>query len=192
MNAEFDNPLGVDERTELLISRSLDGELTAEESFELDVVLRANPAARRLLEEYERVDRLTVTSMRQDLLSGKSATMVVATGRFRSLRLAAAGAVLAAAAVIALAFIPDFLHTGGHLAMNRPVAVQPMVGQTAPGGPQQFVDYREGDFLPQRRQRGIVRDLIGVRGKNQKNQDVIYIFERNTQSTRITPISGDF
>lgn len=191
MNAEFDIPSGVDERTELLICRSLDGELTAGERAELEGILQTDPAARQLLEEYGRVDDLAVRALRRDFESAKT---VVAVGRFRGIRLAAAGAVLTAAAVVALSFLPNLwsVGSGGGPSPNRPVAVQPMIRQGAPGGPQQFVDYREEDYLPHRRQRDVIRDVIGVRGKNEKNQDVIYIFERNTQSTRITPLSGDF
>ncbi len=191
MNAEFDIPTGVDERTERLICRSLDRELTTDEHAELGSLLRTNPAARQLLEEYGRIDQQTVHALRRDFESAKT---VVAAGRFRGIRLAAAGAVLAAAAVVALSFLPNIWSTGTGtgLAPAHRVAVQPTIGRQTPGGPQQFVDYREDDYLPQRRQRDVIRDLIGVRGKNQKNQDVIYIFERNTQSTRITPISGDF
>lgn len=196
MNAEFDIPAGVDERIERLICRSLDGELTADERAELAEILRTNAAARRLLDEYTEIDRLAIRAIRRDLESAKT---VAAAGRFRGIRLAAAGAVLTAAAVIALSFLPNLWTGASRPTPAGPVAVQSQIGR---GGPQippanigrtgQFVDYREYDSLPQQRRQDVYRDLIGVRGKNNKNQDVIYIFERNTQATKITPISGDF
>ena len=45
-----------DERTERLITRKLDGELTEAESLELDKALVRSPEARSLLEDYERTD----------------------------------------------------------------------------------------------------------------------------------------
>lgn len=190
MNAEHDIPAGVDERTELLICRSLDGELTGDEFVELEGLLRMNPAARRLREEYSRIDALSVQALRRDFESSKTAA---AGDRRRGIRLAAAGAVLTAAAVVALSFLPNLWTAGvwNRAADKGPMAVQPSVG-AGPSGPRQFIDYRDTDYVPSQRRRDVYRDLIGVRGKNEKNQDVIYIFERNTQATRITPISGDF
>jgi anti-sigma factor RsiW len=46
----------VDERTERLIVRRLDGELSDEEALELDRELLRSPRARELLEEYKRID----------------------------------------------------------------------------------------------------------------------------------------
>lgn len=190
MNTEHDIPAGVDERIELLICRSLDGELAGDEFIELEGLLRTNPAARRLRDEYARIDGMAVQALRRDFESAKTAA---AGDRFRGIRLAAAGAVLTAAAVVALSFLPNLWTAGvsSNPASPGPVAVQPSMG-SSPSGPQQFIDYRDMDYLPQQRRQDVYRDLIGVRGKNEKNQDVIYIFERNTQATRITPISGDF
>ncbi|HKQ46978.1 MAG TPA: hypothetical protein VJZ71_02785 [Phycisphaerae bacterium] len=195
MNEEFDIPAGVDEPTERLICRSIDGELTADERAELTEILRTNAAARRLLDEYTEIDRLAIRAIRRDLESAKT----VAAGRFRGIRLAAAGAVFTAAAVIALSFLPNLWTGATLLTPAGPIAVQSQIGHGRPqispadmGRTGQFVDYREYDSLPQQRRQDVYRDLIGVRGKNNKNQDVIYIFERNTQATKITPISGDF
>jgi hypothetical protein len=47
----------IDERTEILINRKLDGELTQDQSLELDKLVIRNPEVRQLLEEYTRLDR---------------------------------------------------------------------------------------------------------------------------------------
>ena len=77
MNAEFNIPIGVDERIERLISRSLDGKLTADERAELAEILRANAAARRLLDEYTEIDRLAIRAIRRDLESAKTAAVTI-------------------------------------------------------------------------------------------------------------------
>jgi len=48
----------MDERTEQLISRKIDGELTEPESLELDKILIRSPQARAMLEQQERIDAL--------------------------------------------------------------------------------------------------------------------------------------
>lgn len=53
----------VDERIERLIVRRLDGELTDEEALELDRELLRCPAARELLEEYQRLDRVAAEAL---------------------------------------------------------------------------------------------------------------------------------
>ena len=47
---------GVNEKIERLIVRRLDGELTEDEQLELDRELLRSPEARRLLEDYQRID----------------------------------------------------------------------------------------------------------------------------------------
>jgi hypothetical protein len=189
MDPESDIPFGVDERIERLISRSLDGELTADERAELAEILRTNSAAQRLLDEYAEIDRLAIRAIRRDFESAKT---VAAAGRVSGIRLAAAGAVLTAAAVVALSFLPNLWTGDSRATRTGPIVVGPQIPPAHTVGTGQFVDYREYDSLPQQRRQDVYRDLIGVRGKNNKNQDVIYIFERNTQATKITPISGDF
>ncbi len=54
-----------DDHLERLISRKLDGELTPDESLELDKCLIRDPAARQSLEESERIDRLTAALLEE-------------------------------------------------------------------------------------------------------------------------------
>jgi len=53
----------IDERTEQLTNRKLDGELTEVESLELNRMLIRSPEARTLLDEYERTDDLAASAM---------------------------------------------------------------------------------------------------------------------------------
>ncbi len=57
----------MDEKTEKLIVRSLDGELCDEDQLELNRELIRNPQARRLMEEYRRIDALAGAALDQVL-----------------------------------------------------------------------------------------------------------------------------
>ena len=54
-----------DDHLERLINRKLDGELTQDESLELDKCLIRDPATRQSLEESERIDRLTAALLEE-------------------------------------------------------------------------------------------------------------------------------
>jgi anti-sigma factor RsiW len=58
----------MDDRTEQLITRRLDGEITEQESLELDKRLIRSPEARAYMEELDRIDSLAGTTLR-DLCS---------------------------------------------------------------------------------------------------------------------------
>ncbi len=196
MNDRHDNFTDcVSERAELLICRRLDGELSLEDAQELDSILAQSPAAQRMLAEYVRLDGLAAAALKADSQYAKTAVAPRRTGGFR---LAAAGAVLTAAAVVALSFLPDLWRasrTGdGRVALDQSPAapIQAMGVPSSTDVAPQFVDYRNMSYQPSRRQQDVLRDVIGVRAKDQKNRDVIYIFERNSEATRIIPISGDF
>ncbi|MGD2109572.1 MAG: hypothetical protein PVI86_09290 [Phycisphaerae bacterium] len=55
------------ERIERLIARKLDGELREDEELELNRELIRNPDARRLMEDYERIDGLAATALTESL-----------------------------------------------------------------------------------------------------------------------------
>jgi anti-sigma factor RsiW len=57
----------MDDRTEHLITRRLDGEITADESLELDKQLIRSPEARMYLDEQERIDALAGEALRAAL-----------------------------------------------------------------------------------------------------------------------------
>ncbi len=184
---DFESPLSdIDDAAERLICRSLDGEATSAEQVELASLLLRNDAARALYDEYRAQDAQAAHALR---LEFESATTAVAGSARRGLWLATAGAVLTAAAVLAFSFVPGLwnarlVDSRSPGSRSSPQRVAPMVPQI---GEPTYVDYNEIDSLPRRRQRDLLRDVIGIRGPNNE----IYIFERGKQSTRMTPISGE-
>ena len=203
MNAADDMPPGIDERVERLICRLLDQEATPEERAELAGILARDPAARALFEEYERNDKLAAAALHHDL---EVADPPAAQRRYSGWWLGVGGALAAAAAVIVVSFLPGLWSPGRRVAQDQVAQDQvaqdqgaetPVIRPMNPGGVSprrvnysspQWRDYRDVDYRPHRRLRDVRRDLIGIRGKN---KNVIYIFERDTHSTRIVPISGD-
>jgi hypothetical protein len=202
MNPVDDMPMGVDERTERLICRRLDGEIAPTEQAELDEALARNPAARRLLDDYRQIDLRAADALRSDF---HGATTATAPRRRSGLWLATAGGLLAAAAVVALSLLPDLWssrRTPDQISQNQLVngpshhaaapgeIPQPLATRNglAPAAPQ-FADYRNVEQGPVRRLRDVQRDLIGIPSADMKT---IFIIERKTQTTKLTPISGDF
>jgi len=200
MNVADDKQIGVGQRIERLICRCLDGEAGAEERAELADILARDEAARALFEEYKQIDTLAADALRHDLTCASPATMP---GRYHGWRLGIASALLAAAAVVALFFLPTLWSTvdptDRHDLVMQDDRVPPRVMNLVdrPSVRPQFVnhpvssyaDYQEVDHQPSRRLRDLRRDLIGIRPD--KNKNVIYIFERDTHSTRLVPVSGD-
>jgi len=179
----YDTPYGVDESIERLICRRLDGEISPAQEAELERALAADSAARALLEEYRRNDLLAARALRADL----GRRHVQPARRLRHpLWFVAAGAVLTAAAVVAISFLPLFSPSGRRVADNPQ---RPEHTMKAPVTAPRFIDYRQMEYHPRQRFSDVHRDLIGIRGRN---PNVIYLFERQTQSTKVVPISGDF
>ncbi len=99
-----------DDHLEHLINRKLDGELTPDESLELDKCLIRAPAARQSLEESERIDRLT-EALLAEVCAVQDEILVPATSRtVTRRRMRWFGAIPAAAvACVALFFMwPTF------------------------------------------------------------------------------------
>jgi hypothetical protein len=189
MNSEPDSFSLVDERIERLICRVLDGEASHAESVELEAILAHKGPARDLYDSYLRNDALVVTALRAEMARVKPA---VAVGRRRGLWLATACAIGAAAAVIAFSLIPTALQStspNGQIAMKPEPQTQRYNSDSPEEVQPSFADYTDSAYSPHRRQRSLVRDLIGVRGDD---KNVIYIYETNTQSTRLVPVSGSF
>ncbi|MCB9850552.1 MAG: hypothetical protein H6817_07590 [Phycisphaerales bacterium] len=67
----------VNEQLERLISRRLDGELTADEQLELDRELLRNPAARQMLEQYAAIDTLAAEVLRDCAARRQAPRLVV-------------------------------------------------------------------------------------------------------------------
>ncbi|MFQ5429812.1 MAG: anti-sigma factor family protein [Phycisphaerae bacterium] len=179
-------PDGVDERVEHLISRSLDGEATAAERAELAGIVATDPSLRALLEDYRRIDAMAARALRADFARAHSGA---GPRPSRTYWIAAAGAVLAAAAVIAFSFLPMFDSARNRVA-NRNDPTPSIARPAQPSGDGlHFVDYDNRAYGPRRRVDRVRRDLIGIRGEN---PNVIYLFERRAKTTRVTPVSGEF
>jgi len=208
MNFETHNPTNehgpadVPARTERLISRCLDNEITAEERAALDRLLAGNPAARAMFEAYRRNDLLAAHALNDAF---QPATTVAAPGRFRGYWLATVGAVSAAAAVIAVSFLlsyawPSSPGVDGPNGDGQPRVVErAMPGRSLPapaprtGGDRavspRFVEYRNDDYRPYQRVQDVHQDVIGIRGQD---EDVILILELDRTNHRVIPVSGEF
>ncbi len=185
MSDETHNPSDTEPKIERLICRRLDGELSSAEASELDAILASDPAARSLLTDYAELDRLSADSLRADL-AGTRPTVVRKS--HRGFWIGVASATLTAAAVLLLSFLlPSSDGRPDRIAHSRPFAPS---GRRVPAiVPSRFVDYRDADLSPRRRIGNVHRDVIGIRGQD---PNVIYIFERQRQSSRVVPVSGDF
>lgn len=182
-----------DERIERLMCRSLDREASEAERAELAGILLRDPAARLLYEEYRQLDALARKALRCDAgLEPRAGGPQSPSRRRHDLWWTAVGAVATAAAVVVFSLLPVFrpqTETGG-----RPVVQKPFpTGSESPAfapSPTAWssAEYRAVDHVPSQRVHDLHRDVIGIRGKD---KNVIYIFERNRQSTTVLPISGD-
>ncbi len=204
MKADGDNVFEDGERTERLICRLLDGEITADQRVELDGILARDAEARSLLKEYGEIDARAAEALRHDLCRAATA---VALRRRSGLWLATAGGLVAAAAVIAFSFLPDLWtgragvisEAGGQSdrsALGRngfESSATPLFRGLRSDGvgkaPPQFVDYGYSDDRPARRSRDLRRDWIGI---PTADPNTIVVIQRDHRTTRITPISGDF
>lgn len=188
MNQDQDR-FPVDDRTERLISRALDGELRDDERRELDAILKRDAAARALYHDYRSNDEAAAAALRLDF---ERSTAAANTSRPRGLWLATAGSVLAAAAVLAL-FIDLGSQGGGGSAGAGRGTPAVRTDASRPLGPRapmlDVADFRPIDYTPRERHQRLYRDVIGVQADD---PDVIYIFERNTRSTESVPVRGDF
>ena len=186
----------VDERTELLINRYLDGELSDAQQAELHAILGRDPAARAMLDQYHRNDALVAQALRRGV---ESTMMATAPGRRRGAWLAIASSALAAAAVIVFSIgpqlnqvapvLPNTIATGRTAPILGAPSTYPVFDPiTVPQVPTRLVDYRDDDLMPKRRQQLTDRELIGVRGDDGR----LYIIERNVKSTRVAPMAGEY
>jgi hypothetical protein len=189
MNPNRDISFGADDHVERLIARHLDGEITPGQQAELDQILAGDPDARAMLSDYRQNDLFAARALRADIgLAGTTPVQHTP----RNVWLVATGAVLAAAAVVALSFLPIFNPPADRLTNNVAPAfdMAPPVNRLRPTmiSPQ-FVDYRNVDLYPRQQFSDVHRDLIGIRGPD---PNVIFLFERETQATKVVPVSGDF
>lgn len=197
------------EQLERLITRSLDGEISAADRAILNAELDADPQARRLFDDYRRLDGAAHAALQ----TVADAPRIIQLPRRpqrpnrRMTWLAAVPAVLAAAAAVVF-FIaprgsepkptdapqvvsigkPPLKNLVPHDPANSALQTPAWAGQADPGA--QFVDYVDQPSLqPRRLNRHLTRDWIGVMDETGRN---IYLMQNNHRRTRIVPVSGDF
>ncbi|MHC4445390.1 MAG: anti-sigma factor family protein [Planctomycetota bacterium] len=189
----------IDERTERLINRKLDGELTETESLELDKLLIRSPQAQALLEEYQQNDTMTAEAL-QSALSETDTSKQITTKWADSAQpkkiwwryLTAASAI---AAVIVFAVViknnPIKQHTPqptGHI----PAQINTKVGDSATivdaDGTQKLTPVLiiEG---PRRQKEQIMRDLLGVYDQETNS---VYLLEADQTQQTIVPVSSSY
>lgn len=192
--AEDNIPYDVSEEAERLICRSLDGEITVAQRARLDQILAESPEAMALLSEYEKTDALAVSAMRRELAAQSihrqqlalQAAVIPFSRKIRPWLVGTAGAILTAAAVVAISFINTPSPKEQPIALNESPGRQTV---EIPKVATDLVDYRELDHQPREKWGNVYRDLIGIRGSN---PNVIYVIERQTESTKRVPVSSDF
>jgi anti-sigma factor RsiW len=169
----------MDERTEQLISRRLDGEITEEESLELDKRLIRSPEARTYLEDQERINALAAESLRAALAPGdtplprklESADWPARVGLWRRyLRPATA-----VAAVIVVAALVASLPFG----RSQPSAVMPLTANNDPGASRQTAP--PGITIP------VDSNWSGLPGAGR--HEVIGVYDDDTQSLYLLEMS---
>jgi anti-sigma factor RsiW len=198
----------LDDRTELLITRKLDGEIREDELLELNKRLIRSPEARALLEEYERNDALAASTLRALLgttegmavaavdaaaaspvaaapRGGRSFGAAGANGAIRYLRYAAGG-LAAIAAVLAFTVLQrPALETPQPLKMVGP-NVQSVAVPTAAsdeGALASMIDGRR-DAREQ-----LDQDVMGVYDEKTRSW---YMLELERKQTKVTPVAMSF
>ncbi|HPF39968.1 MAG TPA: hypothetical protein P5081_23980 [Phycisphaerae bacterium] len=186
---------GVDDRSERLIVRALDGELSSAERVEFEALIAASPAAARLYRDYQRLDALAGAALHADFNAGVNTTYSVVTSASshghhwsKSMRVGVMTALLAAAAVIVLASLPiqwsDTRTANSNHDHPQSWPNDPVVTPASPT----FIDYQRPVYQPQRLEGDVFRDVIGVQGEN---PNVILIIERLTRQSRVETVSGE-
>ncbi len=178
----------VDERTERLIVRQLDGELTPSEQDELNQILLRSAAARRMLSDYQQNDRLA-SDVIGTVAEGRwpSAAEPIRAGRSSARWVwgtLAAGLAAAAAIVIVLSLPRAVEPVGPADAPLQPGAV---AEAHRSGVPADTLVYTSTD-LPHHGERWVNRDYIGVLDES---KDLLFIVEVDRTRTIRMPVAGD-
>jgi anti-sigma factor RsiW len=184
----------IDERTEQLINRRLDGELTDAESLELDRLLIRSPEARHLMEQYHRMDSHAGQALRS-LLGTPSVEVPIDPRAIDEMTLPGTGfrrnlaTVLAVAAMIALvvAGLPSRWSPPNERAGQ--LADQP----APPAEPLDHLAYVTAPAPPvsgtRNQRQHITRNIIGVMDDEGEG---IYFLEVQRKDTTVTPVSFNY
>jgi anti-sigma factor RsiW len=179
----------IDERTETLITRRLDGELSAEQSLELDKLLIRSPEARALLEESERIDRLAATALRGALAHEPAppASVIERAARRKLIGIFSGTGTVAAAILLAVVvggvprgWLPPAPPTD-HIMPHGPLA----------GGQEAAGELAFGSLIdgPRHEAHRIVRDVFGIYDDETQS---IYLLEMDHQQTTVVPVTMNY
>ncbi len=124
-----------DDHLERLISRKLDGELSADESLELDKHLIRDPSAQQLLEESERIDELARVFLGEVCAESEERIHVAASAQEPARRRRWIGAVPAVAAACLALFFAWPMFSPTELERNTIVDGGPLPGARAVAPP---------------------------------------------------------
>ncbi len=180
----------IDERTEQLINRRLDHELSEEEALELNKRLIRSPEARALLEEYERTDGLARETLRTwSLQAGVSgaerAAAEISTPHSRLSRIGVGvRAAAAALLLVTMAGAPSFWKAAPPQPRGRQTDAVANLLLPAPAPPASPVV--EG---PRHETHQLHRDVIGVWDEETQS---IYLLEMDQLAERVVPLSQSF
>jgi hypothetical protein len=204
----------VSEQTERLINRYLDGEITPAEHATLQDVLRVDPAARRLMDEYRDLDASARGALREVCVGGAPLLFEqhdaheVRSGGQRwpfptNLAAAAAVALMVGAWWFGYTGITppqhgltanELIHAAG-LGAWRPSTMPWDAFTSRSVEPERFTDPALlVDFIdsstaaPRKRDRRLDREWIGI----VEDENTIYLMEFDRRETRVVPVSADF
>jgi len=179
---------------ERLIIRKLDGEISEDEELQLNRELIRDPEARRMMEEYERIDGLAAAALNEalgdEMLSEHAASMETPSrasagrGYHQGWWLVPGAVAAALLAVMVARFSPTVPSDRASLVEQQPVPSQriPRVGSDhSPGGLQQNVNMGRD-----RIKRDTGREVIGVVGDDGN----IYWIEIDRTRTYKRPSAG--
>ena len=188
----------IDERTEQLITRKLDGELTEGESHDLNKLLIRSPQVRALMEEYERADALAGEALRaaferEASPDDRAAQLAPAAASRRRWRAPPRGITMAAAAALAVIVgggLAHWLMPPDMLTPSDPARVgpyqPPVVAGAAPVEDNSVTVVIEG---PRVRDQRVVRDVFGVFDEETQS---VYLLEASRTRTNVVPVSANY
>lgn len=190
----------IDERTENLINRRLDGELTDDESLELDKRLIRSPGAQALMEEYERAGlvagEVLRTAVGENDVGHDRAEQLARTAAFRGRPWRAWRGGVAVAAVFLGVIIGVgmgyWLSTPAVPVTSDPAVVQPSdvtepLIATAPTELDR--DKVRSLEQPPRRERRVVQDVVGVFDEKTRS---VYLLEASRVETSLAPVRANY
>jgi hypothetical protein len=175
----------IDERTEYLINRRLDNELTSDEQLELDKRLIRSPEARAMSEEYERFDRLARTALEDFCQATRPRDDLLLPSRFFAFKRYSTIAAAVALFAFSTSLFPRHKSQTGDVVNNT--QNQPTIMASLPIGNDlsQLLSI-EG---PRHEREQVQKDLLGV--FDQETQSV-YLLEMDQQQTTVVPVSMNY